>query len=531
MNNSGYIKGMSVALKLYELTNDKRYVEKALSYASKSKAAILTSSLQEADAKLTGNIPEYYLNTEYELKQKIAAFNKLIYDELQNHTPDTTKLLLWKDELFNFNVEYENHVKEIENRYPDYYRLKYTDNEVSLPDIKKNIRKNEVIIEYVVSDDLIYSFLISKNETTYHVINIDTSYYKSLDNLLYLLYEKHPAQQTKSDLELFGESSSYLYRLLISPFEEYLNNNDLIIIPDGRLTYLPFEILISSKPEKNYFFYDLQFLIKTHAIGYAYASSIINKRVKEAGRKPSIGAFFPIYGLKNRNTNSSESNPDRELLHNLSYTGPEKKYLLNVPKSNLFISDQAVESNFISELNNQDILHLSTHGVIDSLNPLYSKLVFTDSGLPDEDNMLHYYEIYNLKTIAKLIVLSACHSGYGSYIKGEGIISLARAFCNAGCPAVVTTLWSVNDESGSEVIIAFYKQFLSGKSKVESLQLAKLDYLDDADPLHSHPHYWAPHIVVGDPARIIHKNKPILIYVLAGILLILVFYFAFKRIL
>jgi len=98
--------------------------------------------------------------------------------------------------------------------------------------------------------------------------------------------------------------------------------------------------------------------------------------------------------------------------------------------------------------------------------------------------------------------LSACNTGTGQLKKGEGIMSLARGFLYAGCPTIIMSLWEVEDESGTEIMTSFYRNLKKGKSKDESLRLAKLDYLESVNSRRAHPHYWLGFVIIGD-------NKPL----------------------
>jgi CHAT domain-containing protein len=116
-----------------------------------------------------------------------------------------------------------------------------------------------------------------------------------------------------------------------------------------------------------------------------------------------------------------------------------------------------------------------------------------------------------------MTVLSACNTGTGRLQKGEGVMSLARAFLYAGCPAIVMTLWSVEDESSANLMIDFYKNLLSGYSKDEALRKAKIKHIRLADPLKAHPYYWLGYVSIGDQRALYHTK----ILYFAGMIVIL----------
>ena len=137
---------------------------------------------------------------------------------------------------------------------------------------------------------------------------------------------------------------------------------------------------------------------------------------------------------------------------------------------------------------------------------MYSKLVF--SSTKEGDGLLDTYEIYNMSLQSRMSVLSACNTGSGRLQKGEGVMSLARAFLYAGCPAIVMTLWSVEDESSANLMIDFYKNLLSGYSKDEALRKAKIKHIQSADPLKAHPYFWLGYVSIGDQSAL-YQTKTI----------------------
>jgi len=144
------------------------------------------------------------------------------------------------------------------------------------------------------------------------------------------------------------------------------------------------------------------------------------------------------------------------------------------------------------------VLHLAMHVFIDDDNPLYTKLVFAEDTLDEQDGFLNVYEIYELNLNAQLVVLSGCNSGSGISRQGEGIMSLARAFYYCGVPNIVMTLWTVNDKSSELLMSEFYKDLVKGRSMETALRNAKLNFIENAGPIQQHPYFWSGFVVIGD---------------------------------
>jgi CHAT domain-containing protein len=167
----------------------------------------------------------------------------------------------------------------------------------------------------------------------------------------------------------------------------------------------------------------------------------------------------------------------------------------------------ATEKMFKDKAPKAGILHIATHAIVNDVNPMFSKLVFTKDLSSIEDGFLNTYELYNMKLNAGMVVLSACNTGYGKLVRGEGIMSLARGFMYAGCPSLVMSLWSVDDQSTSLLMKKFYGGLVQGKNKDEALRQAKLEYLKNADEVKSNPFYWSGMIFVGNTNPIKSEQK------------------------
>jgi CHAT domain-containing protein len=183
-----------------------------------------------------------------------------------------------------------------------------------------------------------------------------------------------------------------------------------------------------------------------------------------------------------------------------------------------FTGPDASEEIFKQLAVGSHIIHLATHATLDDEDPLKSKLVFSE-GNADEDGLLNVYEIYNLDLAARMVVLSACNTGAGKLNRGEGIMSLARAFFYAGVQNLIMTLWTVSDIQSTELMLGFYRQLIAGRSTESALRKAKLEFLEQASPSYQHPQYWAGYILVGNPdtfflSRLYRLTIPVLLITL-----------------
>jgi len=155
-------------------------------------------------------------------------------------------------------------------------------------------------------------------------------------------------------------------------------------------------------------------------------------------------------------------------------------------------------------------------------------LIFSDIDDEEEDNVLHNYELYNMNLPAEMVVLSACNTGSGRIEKGEGVMSLARGFRQAGVPNIVMSLWQADDESTSIIMQRFYELLKEGKEKDAALREAKLNYLSLNRK--SFPYFWSAFVLMGDDVAIKSSNKNKTIAIAIGLAFLLgIGYWGFKR--
>jgi len=302
-----------------------------------------------------------------------------------------------------------------------------------------------------------------------------------------------------------------IYSDLIYPFQEGLTEKitHLIIVPDGILYYLPFEVLVRDSTNNS----GPRYLVELYDISYAPSMSslayLIEKRPLEPHRKTLLLVGDPVYLSKNGKMLSRRDRHEEALreiylnagfdLSSLPYSKRELRQVAHC------FRDQEVDMLSQSRANEEDIkkraleeyriIHFACHGFLDEKAPKRSALVLTLDDDPNEDGFLQAREISSLRLNADLVVLSACQTGKGRLENGEGVLGLPRSFFYAGARSTISSLWKVNDRSTSEIMSDFYRHFAAGQSKAKALRLAKLKLLKSR---FSHPFYWAAFVLNGD---------------------------------
>ncbi len=193
---------------------------------------------------------------------------------------------------------------------------------------------------------------------------------------------------------------------------------------------------------------------------------------------------------------------------------------------NNFVSRNYSETEFKENAQDYSYLHLALHSAIDTTDPLNSNLIFGEANDFD-DGRLYGHEINNMDLNADLVVLSACQSGGGKIEKGEGVMSLARAFAIGGAKSILASKWDVCDNSSPIIMSYFYEGLKSGMRKSEALRMAQRKFLaNDADNITSAPLYWSSFFILGDDSPIVQPFNwyPVVLTVLA-ILIVCTFLF------
>ena len=242
----------------------------------------------------------------------------------------------------------------------------------------------------------------------------------------------------------------------------------------------------------------------------------------------TFGGFAPSYDIKKKNDSLAYRSPVLTLrgdyLRNLPGALKEVNFATTLFNGTPFIAEKATEGIFKQRAKDFRILHLGMHSFLDDNYPLLSHLVFAQNNSDTlNDNSLTINELYGMGLNADLAVLSACNTGMGELSRGEGVISLSRAFAYAGVPSTVMSLWEVEDGATSDIIQYFYENLKAGQSKDEALKNAKVRYLNECkSTTEAHPFFWTGLIAVGNLDAMDISTPPTFSPLLGGSLAILV---------
>lgn len=499
---------IGLAYEICQLQGDEKSVERVFQFSERSKANILRSNLQLSEAMSFGGIPDTLQQMENEYNRNIAMLRELYHEERKKKQPDDRNLHEYERQLLQTGQRKNALVAYMEQEFPDYYRLKYEPANMPVSVIQDQLERNQVIIEYEFADSSIYAFMLSKENLLMKKIPAGINFKRHFDQVISFLTEKRFNTNVTIERIEFSHSSFRLYEVLIAPFEPHIQGKHLIVVPDNELNLIPFEIMLTrSVDAEKADYFELPYLVWDYPVSYASSVPLMmGSRDTRLSWSNNLLGFATKYG-------DGESNPAeyyssrryiRDSLVNIPWSREEVVFLERLIGGAIFLDDSASEYNFKKEAENYDILHLALHTIIDNEEPMFSNLVFAESG-SREDNFLTTHEIYNLSLKAKMTTLSSCNTGLGKLQAGEGVISLSRGFQYAGCPSITMSLWEAEDRSGIEIMSQYYRNLKWGMSKQVALRKAKLKFLKSGEPFKTHPYFWAGYMVIGDPGPIYIK--------------------------
>lgn len=480
-------------------------VSRAYKLVEQAKARALSDELAKASQNIDEQLPE---KVRLERNKKRNQIDDL-YTQLENTANAQEREKLQK-QLRNAELEYASYENQLRDRHPELKSLRSPE-PISLQQAQKSADEQTAILEYALAGNELLIFLISRSNVRVETMSLSDNSEDLATELTTLVTDFKDAILSNASRTRLRSESAALYNFLLKPFEDDLANySNLTIIPDGALAYLPFEAISQGD----------QYLIENYRIKYApsLTSLTLLQDPKNLTRKDLLAVAGSNFIRNN------ERGLERSNLSNLPSTLIEVDSIATHFRNASVLKDEEVSEEALKNLlrqNNYQYVHLATHGIIDENKPNRSGLALSTkselSASSSEDGMLRSSEIFGMNINSDMVVLSACNTGLGKMVDGEGMLGMQRSFFYAGTSTVVVSLWNVYDRSTASFMNEFYKSLLQQDTsqgwidhalrwigweqsipfgaKATAMREAKLKMIKH--PLFNHPVYWAPFIVVG----------------------------------
>jgi CHAT domain-containing protein/Tfp pilus assembly protein PilF len=481
----------------------KGYQARALVASEGARARGLLDLLAESKVPWIEDVSPDLGQRETSLSADLSRVQSSLREELQAVSPDKERVDTLEQELARLTESRERLEWEIRKRHPN-PQIRPLD----LPDIQRGLDDRSVLLEYALGEEGSYVFVVTRNGLETHKLPDAAMLRERVLRLREAIKTENPRTRHS-----YLEEAHQLYRDLLEPVQSALSGKDnLLIAPDGALYLLPFEVLLTRPGEGS--FKDLPYLIQDYAVTYVPSASVLAELRQPRTRPPAadrlrfVGFADPDYGTKveTRRTGLLRSLPEEGRSWSLPPLPDSRREVSSIARrypgvAKVYLGSDANEKNVKhnSLVTKAERLHIATHARLDEHQPELSSLIlaYEAAGREGDDGFLQAYEIFRLKLSADLVVLSACETGLGEEVSGEGLVGLARSFLYAGAPSLVVSLWSISDGATPDLMVSFYEGLDKPYTKAEALRHAKLRMIERGD--YSHPFYWAPFILIGDP--------------------------------
>jgi CHAT domain-containing protein len=327
---------------------------------------------------------------------------------------------------------------------------------VTLPEIQRLLPAGTTLMEYQVGEGGVVVWVLDRERFTMVPLPGDRQ------SLLGQVRRFRAAITGQAPLAEVEQQAQTLYRRLLAPARGEIRGDRVVIVPHAILHYLPFAALRSPAG---------RWLVEDFALSTLPSASVLRYLVDKGADAPARALVV--------------GNPDLGTGLALPWGEREARMVGQHERgATVLLGADATEGQVKTLLGTVGLVHLATHGELSESDPLSSAILLVPG--EGEDGRLEVREVFGLDLHARLVVLSACETGLGQLSRGDELVGLQRAFLYAGTPAVVTTLWKVDDRASFELVRVFYDR-LDGAGPVTALRQAQLE-TQRAFP---HPFAWA----------------------------------------
>ncbi|QFS45537.1 tetratricopeptide repeat protein [Nostoc sphaeroides CCNUC1] len=541
---------IDLLMQLHKKDPSKGYDALALHISERSRARGLVELLTQANVDIRKDIDPKLLAQERRLTLLLDARDKQLSELLSKKESPAQLVATTKQQIQDLLKQQQDLKANIRANNFEYAALKYPQ-PLTLPQIQQQLDQDSLLLQYSLGKERSYLWVVTPNSFNSYELANSEKINKAAINLNQLLKRPliagaSPEEQAQAVTDT-TKAAQELSQLIVAPVAGQLGQKRLVIVPDGILHQIPFAVLSDLTPqppqgkgeqdqlklpsplpkgvggEVNY----QPLLVNHEIVNLPSVTSLATQRQQLKGRKmaPKTIAVLadPVFSANDKRvtekatkTSSSSDielerfalqrslkNINRSGLDRLPGTRQEAEVVLKMvsPSESFQAFDFDANYNFATskQLNQYRLLLFATHGIFDDINPELSGIVtsLVDKQGKAQKGFLRLNDIFNLDLPAELIVLSACESGVGQEVKGEGLVGLTRGLMYAGSPRVIVSLWKVNDQATSLLMQELYKQILQqDKSPAVALREAQLKLWQQKD--WQNPRYWAAFSLQGE---------------------------------
>jgi CHAT domain-containing protein len=511
---------------LHEKEPTKGYDRDSLEIFERKQGRLFLEEIGRSGARNFAGLPEEVKSRETELDKRLANLQTVLGKERSKPQPDRPRLQTLESEFEQARTALKGFQAELRAKHPDYYALKYPQ-PASLADLQTKVLKpGEILLVYAVMQDKTCLWVIGKGVFRLQTVPVGeqdlarkVAAYRRL--VLKTGDEEGAAKPQKDTKEAREKLRPELYNLLIPTQVRgaLAPGSRLYIVPTGPLYSLPFEALEMQAAGQA-----PHYLVEDQAVAYLSSASLL-KTLREARARKQPQPPYPLLAFANPSYDKDPKGQAEEGsvrgLQTRAYKAILRGGFIDLPET----EDEARAIKAVLQApeasNPLQVKEAASRSTVFSLNQAgklaaYRYLVFACHGVlpgevdvvvqpalvlshPEKEGYLTMGDVFGLQLNADLVSLSACNTGRGSEVKGEGVMGLTRAFMYSGSPAVSVTLWSIESQSAKELDVGMFRYLAQKQGRAEALRQIKLDMLrGEKGEQYRHPFFWAPLVVFGD---------------------------------
>lgn len=505
-------KSRAVYAEAADLLYETRHEGEALEMAERGRARAFLDMLAESRVGVLEEAKAEQGNKEAAILGRISGIPKELWNE---RSPEAAKkhevdLAAAEADLEAFHVAVRlSDPRYASVHYPEPMRVSEMQSEL--------LDEHTALVEYLLGEKRSLAWVVTKSG----IVTVPLPARKEIEERASayrkILTQRVSALTLKESLGEIRQSGAQLYKLVFAPVEAAVACcQTLIIVPDGALDYLPFEALVTGSG----------YLAEKYGMVYGPSASALvtvrtlNHRVAEPP-KMLVAFADPATSSASRGDAGTQTAKPKAAVER----GPEglgeddytergfsllplpysREEVLSISKlfpseeRKVYLGAEAREETVKGEkLADFRYVHFASHGFLDETRPGRSGILLSHDPQSSEDGILQVDEIMRLKMNADLVTLSACSTGLGKFVNGEGVLGLTRAFFYAGARNVAVSLWNVNDSATATLMGNFYRNLNRGLPKGEAMRRAKLAMLRGSQASWRHPYFWAAFVMEGE---------------------------------
>jgi CHAT domain-containing protein len=524
-----YEFAIELLMRLHAESPGKGYANEAFRVSERSRNRNLLDLLNEARVDIRQGVEPMLLQREQLLRQQFDEAAERKRASLGSGVPAEQRALL-AQEVNNLSAKLEEVLSQIRKASPHYALLTQA-RSVSASDVQQSLLDNDtMLVEYALGSEHSYLWALTKDELLSYELPPKAEIEARSRDVYNLITARNVNRKDETNAQKrerinradpeYHDAAVRFSEMLLGPVAHKLDKKRLVIVADGLLQVIPFAALPAPGSAKSRSTWE-PLLARREIISVPSASvlAVLRQRVpRRAEPRHRIAIIADPVFASNDERLSSHTNHIGFLPYGESISGADTERALPrlfstrweanriasflEKKESVVALDFAANRDFVTsaEFAESRFLHLATHTVINEEHLELSGIALSnfDSEGREQDGFLRTYEIYRLRLLADLVVLSSCQSGLGKEVKGEGLVGLTHAFMYAGVPRVVASLWTVSDTPTAQLMAQFYREMLKNgqTSPAAALRLAQLSMLKDKR--WESPYFWSGFVLQGE---------------------------------